>query len=386
MIATNCFHLDLIHGELTSTIPFEASTASPESPRHAYELIRLELSYFVECFEFRHGHKPDSMTIQLEACRIIIASEVHFLEDCPIAGSSWLRDLIMFDEDIAVQAQFLPLRTPSEGRLRSLEILGQKTLFAECPLESRLHQLILVAQGGNMRNISNTDLQAAACAIITQIHTSLKLPLTDFVFHWMIVLARSSTAWLDQVRQRACLPGNALDIAHAFCAFSTDTCTPTVPGTKTCQMGVIGGYQGLSNPENDYPRGLATSGPNLGRAATDSHDADTLSLSRLICAHLSQSEELEFKDGQIYDPISASDSAQEPSRAPVYATPAFADSVSTEQSTATKYHFHDPNFQKWLSLELSRWVSAVMSSHNPRRRIPSDAEIQRQARSLLYNK
>lgn len=124
--------------------------------------------------------------MQLEACRIIFASEISSLE--VDTQPSWLRDLVLSNEIITTQAQFLPIRTPSEGRLRTLEIRGKKTLFEECPLEAQLHNFVLTEAMVNQTAISNAVLQVEACKILTHMQQSLKLSLSDLVYAWFMAL------------------------------------------------------------------------------------------------------------------------------------------------------------------------------------------------------
>uniref|UniRef100_A0A8H7NGY5 Homeobox domain-containing protein n=1 Tax=Bionectria ochroleuca TaxID=29856 RepID=A0A8H7NGY5_BIOOC len=125
----------LIHNERTSPYPFEASNQSPESPRSAYELLTVELSYFVGNYQFQHRKPPDNATMVVEACRIIFASEILSVDEEPGSYPSWLRDLIMSDHNLAFQARVMPIRTPSEGRLRTLQLRGKRNLFEDCPLD-----------------------------------------------------------------------------------------------------------------------------------------------------------------------------------------------------------------------------------------------------------
>jgi hypothetical protein len=48
------------------------------------------------------------------------------------------------------------------------------------------------------------------------------------------------------------------------------------------------------------------------------------------------------------------------------------------------YILNDPNFHQWLGRELCRWATATMSSKGHDSHVPSDEEIRRQARLLLY--
>ncbi|KAH6692219.1 hypothetical protein F5X68DRAFT_228598 [Plectosphaerella plurivora] len=49
------------------------------------------------------------------------------------------------------------------------------------------------------------------------------------------------------------------------------------------------------------------------------------------------------------------------------------------------YVLNDANYHRWFDIELKRWATVTMSSENPTQHVPSDGEIQHQARLLLYD-
>lgn len=63
-----------------------------ESPRNAYELLKLELAYFID--KTKDLALPTDGQLQVEACRIILASEVLSLGGIS-STVSWFRDLVM---------------------------------------------------------------------------------------------------------------------------------------------------------------------------------------------------------------------------------------------------------------------------------------------------
>lgn len=99
--------------------PLRACDTPTATSVSAYELLKLEVNFFRRNYLDLHGIPPDARTLQLEACRIIFASNA--LSDAGPStsqrddGESWLRDIIMSNPDIATEALFGPLRTPSEG-------------------------------------------------------------------------------------------------------------------------------------------------------------------------------------------------------------------------------------------------------------------------------
>ncbi|KAJ2979288.1 hypothetical protein NQ176_g3346 [Zarea fungicola] len=391
----------LIHGERTSPFPFEASVKSQQSPRNAYELLNLELSCFVDSYEYEKAEVPENHHIQLEACRIIFASEVLFLSEArgedissgtsSISITSWLRDLILNNVELTVQAQFLPLRTPAEGRLRSLEITGEKPLFAECPLENqlrrfvenRLHQLVLTAPTADVSGISDCDLQEEACAIMTRMHQGLGLPLTDFVFNWLMTLARSSASWLGPFRQRTYFPLIEPSDTVSFTPGFADT-----PQTSAIPAATTGDYcVKIANMDINWETHcaidssvgsdefLAIGGGQSCHHVPGPSTINSTSSSQLPSISYTYQDQCPVGDDVIQQSKGQTSVAKQLHTA----------AESAKQPNTVMYQMHDPNFNKWLGRQLARWVMAVMSPNNPSCHIPSDHEIQHHARCLLYN-
>ncbi|KAF4456765.1 Mating-type protein ALPHA2 [Fusarium austroafricanum] len=123
----------LVELERGTPMPFMASGKPPDSPRSAYELITMELAYFLSNHTDTIGGLPSHTSLQLEACRIMFASEVTFPEPDPDTHcSSWFRDLLLSSDEIAQQARFAPIRSQKESRLSVLRIKGKNALFEDC--------------------------------------------------------------------------------------------------------------------------------------------------------------------------------------------------------------------------------------------------------------
>lgn len=326
--------------------------------------------------------------MQLEACRIIFASEILSLE--VDTQPSWLRDLVLSNEIIATQAQFLPIRSSSEGRLRTLEIRGKKTLFEECPLEAQLHNFVLTE--ANQTTISDALLQVEARKILTRMQRSLQLSLSDLVYTWFLALIQSSsTAWLSPFRQRAYLPttqnsstsisstlighlipwnasGTVLHYPHTD---TTEMETLSISNEKAANDGSQNEKALLGEPELTWPE-------NPGTSALSS------SLQSFPQRAPTLDEEL-FTQG----PISIGTAARsDPEASRSAFTLNQVDAGSQTQNDGIQmgaYRLHDPNFYKWLGRELGRWVTSTMSPNNPNCHVPSDKEIQHHARFLMYD-
>ncbi|PNP46521.1 hypothetical protein TGAMA5MH_01979 [Trichoderma gamsii] len=381
--------IDLLGEERSSPFPFEASDISPESPRSAYELLVVELSCFVEAYQDRTGLIPGNDAMQLEACRIIFASEISSLEVDP--QPSWLRDLVLSNEIITTQAQFLPIRTPSEGRLRTLEIRGKKTLFEECPLEAQLHTFVLAEALVNQTTISDARLQIETRKILTQIQQSLQLSLSDLVYTWFMALIQSSsTDWLNHFRQRANLPATQPSISSISSTLIGHSTPWTTSGTildspfiDTTQLNTL-----MIHNEETIHEGSQNKKALLGELSTWPANSGTSTLSTSQQPFPPRTPTLGqeiFTHGPInFETAVSSGSEASKSTFP----PNQVDAGSQTQNAGVHmgaYRLHDPNFYNWLGRELGRWVTSTMSPNNPNCHIPSDKEIQHHARFLMYD-
>ncbi|KAH0531189.1 hypothetical protein TsFJ059_000053 [Trichoderma semiorbis] len=370
----------LLGKESTSMFPFEASDVSPESPRTAYELLVVELSCFVETYQYKTRQLPSHEAMHVEACRIVFASEMLTLE--VDAEPSWLRDLVLSNETIATQAQFLPIRTPSEGRLRTLEIRGKKSLFEDCPLEAQLYNFAITEAMANQAVVSDETLQAEACKVITRMQQALQLPLTDFVFTWFMTLIYSSPMnWLSHFRQRSSLPLTESGSAPV----STSLAGHWTPGIASCAIRshlYIGTHD--FGPLRQSSGEVTSDSHSIGlkHAPTNFETSIPLTSEPFIPTMTpSMSEEL-FGHGPERNP-----------RAPgsPEGTAFLMKHVDggcrrhNDGLQTGSYMFHDPNLYKWLGRELGRWVTSIMSPNNPNSHVPSDEEIQHHARFLVYD-
>ncbi|PTB40335.1 hypothetical protein M441DRAFT_70163 [Trichoderma asperellum CBS 433.97] len=376
----------LLGEERNSPFPFEASDISPESPRTAYELLVVELSCFVETHQEKTGQIPGNDAMQLEACRIIFASEISSLEID--TKPSWLRDLVLSNEIITTQAQFLPIRTPSEGRLRTLEIRGKKTLFEECSLEAQLHNFVLTEAMVNQSAISNAILQVEACKILIQMQHSLNLSLSDFVYTWfMALLQSSSTDWLSHFRRRAYLPAAQSSSSPTFPALIGHRTSWTASGAILDPPYIdTNEFDALRIFKEEAINGIGPNNkPLLNEPCLAWHGQMPMS-SGAIMLSSSQSfipSKAPLLDEELFTRrrLSSGVAANPVSEASRRSFPL----TQADGLQMGSYRLHDPNFYKWLGRELGRWVTSIMSPNNPNCHIPSDKEIQHHARFLMYD-
>ncbi|RXG43826.1 hypothetical protein VDGE_02889 [Verticillium dahliae] len=341
-----------------SPFPFMASGRAPSSPRSAYELISLELAFFLHRHFDQRKDLPSNHDLRLQACRVIFASEALTASlGCQgLEATSWLRDLITFDDEVAKQARFGPLLSQAESRLAILRINGKSTLFESCPLEEQLTDFVQRSWRTQALVPEDSDLQAEAYRIIAMAEEQMETKTPDFVTNWFAKMVTTSTDWIGSFKHRNKVPMATLHTSQPLPSATSQSAPMDVNWAPV---------QGQTDPTTGIrPLMINLDGaePNLG---TQNHD-ESLQIPN-IGAMVSN-----------YPMASnASHSDVQDMNCP----------TSDMQHSILDFGFYvlnDANYHRWFDVELKRWATATMSPENPAGHIPSDGEIQHQARLLLY--
>lgn len=354
------------------------------------------MAYFGANYWEQHHRASTDEEMQLEVCRIIFASELLSLQGIA-TQDSWFLDLIMSSQGIAQKARFGPLRGAAESRLASLKINGKDNLFEVCPMEIQLQDFV---KGRQLLGLTTMDDELQeACKIVGRVEEVCTHP-SESVANWLLRLITSSTDWLGDFRRRAHLPRTE-DVQDRAIR-STDP--RTIDST-------IHSYSRLERELTDFLR--------LRRwASVEPTNEDLQKQARIII--------YEFDDGwnqtaadnlywleafrerhapeQGCPSTSMSCAAQgkmQPSTAgpdripaqPQASVPAGHDDFSdllksgiTNDAKPMTTFLNDANCYRRLTKALRRWVKSTMSPHNPNQHVPSDEELQYQARLILYDK
>ncbi|KAG8667854.1 hypothetical protein FPOAC2_13057 [Fusarium poae] len=347
-----------IETERNSPFPFEGSRALVETPRTAYELLKLELAYFMQNHFYQHARMPTTDEMQLEACRILFASE-------PSSGGlvccSWLRDLVFSSAEISQQAQFGPMRTNAESRLSSMEISGKNNIFEGCPFETQLQEFVQAKQLLGL-SIRDDELREECCMIVGRLEEVSATP-SDFIANWFIRVIHSPGDWLLPFRQRTGIELIGLSECLNLNAMIQDyTRLEQELGSYLSMQRVIG----LEPTEEELRH----------QARVIVHGTDSL------LNHTAADDEYwlaAFKQRH-----STTIDASEICNTPLRPDPHILAARSLVLKTSTAF-LNDHNYWRWFTQELRRWVAAIMSPHNPASRVPSDEEIQHYARWISYN-
>ncbi|KAI1347361.1 hypothetical protein F5Y01DRAFT_245193 [Xylaria sp. FL0043] len=384
----------LIHDERQSPLPFEASQPSAGSPTNAYELLKMELQWWISNKTEELGTPPSDAEIQHEACRIIYGAEV-MLKGVGMTSSSWLCDLITSSEEAKRQAAFNP-RAPGSNCLSSLRINGKSDIFENCEFEKELQDYVHAKLLLGLTAMDH-ELQDESCRILGRMEERSSNP-SEALANWFVRMINGSSSWLQDFRQRARLPRSE-DVGDAY-KRSTDP--KTIDST-------IHNYSRLEAELGEYLR-LQRS---LGNEPTD---AGLQRQARIIVYEVDDEwnqtaaddkEWLEhFRERhppQSSRPSPGSNSSPSTLRHPStasHSTPLDANRSGKSPQTNNSHSpgasssnsikpgarfLNDANCFRRLAKDLNRFVTATMSPNNPNQHIPTDDELKHQARWIVYD-
>jgi hypothetical protein len=312
-------------------IPMRASDRPLGSPPSGYELIKVEIEFFVQNYFDETGQLPSNDAMQLEACRTIFAAEASANQDYFATDTtpsfSWLRDLVMSSEKLAKQARFGPIKTSSESRHYPLQICGKDHLFEQCPLEARLDKY--VTEQSILGNVlDDRQLQNEACEAVRWMEKESSTP-SDMFANWLVKGIYSGSAWLSGFKLRA-------------------------------------GISDLLDANIVVPQAEAVTQPQSREWSQEAYAS--------------------FTPFNMEPP-----NGLQPTNKMI--TTLFGD-VLTLPTTTAEYNMQgrpraflpeDTNFFRCFETDIRRWVKSTMSKNNPNCHVPSDAEIQHQSRWIMYD-
>ncbi|KAI5926485.1 hypothetical protein F4810DRAFT_654606 [Camillea tinctor] len=314
----------LIHYERNSPWPFTTKQGIPDSPTSAYELIEVELEYFLtEHMNLKHT-MPSNQELQYESCCIIFGSEM--LSKGPATSSqSWLRELLMSSEEITQQARIRPMKSAAKSRITRLKINGKNNIFEGCTAEDQLRTFAEVCKlaGSDVRD---EELQREACNIVDRMEAASSSPSKLFV-SFLTSLIWKSTHWLVPFRRR-----ENLTLAESLLDSTPEDMTNLSLTAHEKSSELIGNDISSINLES----------PDLAPAGDTNVSAPTPS----------------FSVGN--------------------------DNDDKLPNIATKFLADDNNCYRRLSRELLRFVARTVSARNPESHVPTDQELQYQARWIMY--
>jgi hypothetical protein len=370
------------------------------SARHAFELIKAELTFYMEGWREKEGKPLSDEELQRAACSLIYDSE-EMSGATNNSKASWLRDLLFSSDHLAQEA-----RWTKANRLdcwQQLKINGKSNIFELDPMELGLHEYVKARRLLGLTAM-DSELQAEACNIIRRMEELCDHSSTD-VTEFLMRLVNGSAEWLAGFRQRAHLPRSE-DLADEG-KRSKDPATidstihnpsrlefelteyvrearalgsePTDADLQTKARMIIYEYDdGWNQTAADDALWLATfkqrhmqSGSAAGSVLSNIQLPTAPVPANMWCQSVAASSTR--LSGGSTSPVH-SNSSGSGSGAP---------SSGTHKSSG-KYYLNDANCYMRLARELKKWIAATMSPNNPACHVPTDEELQHQARWIVY--
>ncbi|OLN86351.1 Homeobox protein 4-like protein 3 [Colletotrichum chlorophyti] len=361
----------LIQFEQNAPLPFCAGIGPADSPASAYELLKLEIEYYVRNYFESYENLPSDENVAYEGCSIIFGAEI-LSPDSPATANSWLRDLFMASTEVAERARMRPMNQLAKLRMSQLKINGKADIFEDCELESQLCRFIGMHAALGL-TVSDEDLQKEACAILSRVESCSTNPSRRFV-GFLVRKIWESTAWLCPIRLRGeLLSFDAASQGHVSSSTSQNDQMDLFYG-ELADLGQLSGEagrllrsRGVANIESEA--GMF----DLPAPATFSCPAGPSSYSDQPTDNLSTA----FKDSYM--------------RMEMAKTLFVGSGLSLHGGDrprgvwAMPFFLNDCNRYRRLSRELSRFVASTMSPNNPNMHVPSDEELRHQARWMLYD-
>lgn len=397
-----CVLIDLIHDERTTPLPFTATQGCADSPRNAYELIKLELAYWLRDQTGAVGLSTSDDKILLETCRIVYAADALAQHEST-KQASWLRDLLLASEDTALQARMGPIRSQTENCLGQLRVNGKNNIFEDCPLEKQLLEFVKARTLLGL-TATNEELQTEACNIVGRMEESSTQP-SEHIANFYLRLIHKDTAWLPHFRQRAgLLPMNKTSAPAEQVSFSASIQNYTQLESELADFAnhfraTVGAYpsdeelqtharcvvykcedawqQTAANnadwlqsfKQRHFDQGTEDKQPLINKS-NSLLDTGGLSVAggSTLANHKSDNASVAMKDGTL-TPLDTGNPIGGP-----------RSSLSREN-----YFYLNSSCYRRLAWELDRFVTAAMSPNNPNQHVPTDEEIKHQARWILYD-
>jgi hypothetical protein len=436
--------LDLIHDERNTVNPFEAKYKDNAEIRKTLEdQVKTGLvDYLNE--QVAAGGVPTDEELLAEARKVIRKADA-VVDYTPEA--SWFRDLILLagkapEEDDAIEIGDAGNHLSWAEKLEMIHSKNQTNMNdlsqINCEKERMLKSYVRTRQALGLTPV-DYELQVQACQILDEIEVTSNFKCKGAV-QWFKYLITSSTSWLAEFRRRAVLPRSS-EMANEHVRSSDErTIDYSIHNYHRLERELIEFVhqrRGIGKPPTDAdlqakarmiifesddawnqtaaddPAYLEVFKRQNGLATIEEEETElptptavgALGLSLLSAggsppSHSSPSPislhwDLEHTGIGFPSPVSRSDrpivfkrpgtGTYTPPDAPLHTQVQNQPSTNTNPMQPLRYFLNDANCYGRLVRELTRFVSSCTSVNNPAQHIPSDAEIQNQARWVIYD-
>ena len=386
-------NLDLLGYERISPLPYKASQPSPWTPSTGYDLVKMELLYWIMNNLDPDNNQPSDLEIQSEACRIVHVADLVTASERPgnsqfipdPANASWLRDLVTASPEVVLRSMNGMVGGQHANRLSTLRVNGKEDIFEGCGLERQLKAVglrIMGLQSG--LPIPDEVLQANAARIVRQAEEQSNAP-CDVVAEWLQRMIFASTDWLKGIRSRIAESRATKEIASL--GETSDWAFPEISTLDKSQEGFSQGPgSGIDSHAlvAAHPHSELTSGDEITDSLWDldlSTDAPVVPTSNHTSSHVSSI----YPFAGDYAPY-----IPQPLDAIFHAPHQIkhtTDRLTVPAATPVfpQYFPNDANASSRVARDLARFVAAALSDKNPNRHLPTDEEIQYQARWFEFN-
>lgn len=427
----------LIHDERNTMRPFEASRQGGDLERTLEDLVKIGLVDLINDYVVR-GNVPTDEVLLEEGRKIILKAEATQKKPRDVENT-WFRDLIMLSGKNPRHSESEKLQELDAAGLPEISWAERLQMInSRIPQDTKLDTIQCAKQRALMSFVherqslgltpTDSELQVQACKILDDIEVNSNFKCKGAV-SWFKYLVVSEPNWLAEFRRRAGLPRSSeMAVEHIR---STDD--------KTIDYS-IHNFARLENDLKDYVRtqlaaGITPSDSDLQRkarliiyknddpwnqtaaddpallhvfkrqnglapSADDGPDLPALQESAEfgLPSNTSSPRSLHWDlestgIGILPSPVSGSDIQFAPgagASTPVFDQPLHTlvqnqPSANQNPTQPLRYFLNDANCYGRLVRELTRFVSSCMSPNNPNQHVPSDAEIQNQARWVIYD-
>jgi len=367
-----------------------AGQNGPMSPSNAYELIKVEMRYWMATFAEDHGRPATEGEKQQEANRVVVAAEIAAKSPSSPARS-WLRDLITQSGPSTTNPVFLRARVQDENRIPMLRINGKADIFSGCELETQLHEFVQSRISLGLTAM-DSELQAEACRIIGRIEEKSGAPSDDFA-NFLIGLINSSHNWLADFRQRAQLVRSEDLVDFGMRSNDPSTIDSTVHNYTRLdhELGRFLQAQrsvGVEPSDADLQREarniVYNNDDEWNQTAAD--DACWLTGFRQRHSPQNLSGNGSPSPGSLArDPVTSNFYTDLNSTMSQDITCLGQPVISSSSRSVGPHFLNDANCYRRLFRDLRRFVATTTSEHNPNRHVPTDEELQHQARWIVYD-
>lgn len=311
----------------------------------------------------------------------------------------------MSSDELSSRAQIGPLRGQAESYLSQLRVIGKDNIFEDCSMEKQLAEFVKARTLLGLP-VANDELQVEACNIIGRMEECSVMPSED-VANFLLRLIYKDSSWLSDFRQRAGV-----------------SVTPDSIGSKgtTSATSTIHNYSQLEHELAEFVRNRrAISGTDPSDEKLREHARrivykcqnswqktaadNTEWLNAFKQRHFQQQSPQSISSANdsplnIIDPLmpvssntldSFSNPAPTVDKASGMSFLGSTTIASPSRPQSTNMVKEDQLFlgssycYRQLARQLSRFVAATMSLKNPSQHVPTDEEIQHQARWILYD-